>query len=168
MQKVNFGTSSYRFQIAQIFISACKIAKVLGVTPPTVYRWRDGKVLMTKDQLDKLGDIVMNHLHEVTREVDPEFARKLKELVAGAMYDDAPDIVYKDTQPGVRPQTKVLRKELVRMLNGKTRRGRQVLEAMSKLGFSEAITQRVSKQMGVKKTVKGFGVNAKSYWSYRG
>jgi DNA-binding XRE family transcriptional regulator len=170
-KSVIFEVSNYRLKIARLFIPANKIANALGVTVQTMYRWEKNVSPMSDQDVRRLEDVIRNSAHDVFANdwgrQTGTFGEDFKKCVISAL-DDAPALVYvdRDKRKHVN-RTHNLREALNTLLKGKTRSSTGVIETLVEEGFSVAAIQRVSKDMGVKKTVKGFGRAQKSFWSLK-
>jgi hypothetical protein len=170
-KSVEIEISNYRLKLALLLLSASDVARGMKVSLQTMYRWQKGITPMTDQQVLALEDLVVNRAHEYWREQwdkkEGSFGHRLKELIIEAI-DDAPELVFISRDPRKRTErVENLKERLIELLHGKMRRSKTILETLVEEGYSAAAVQRVAKDIGVKKTVSGFGRNQKSYWSLK-
>ena len=167
MKRVEFEVSDYYVKILRLFLSRADIGKrmIPSVSHAAVQRWETGMTAVSDRDLRRLQDVILNLAHEYERKRE-DFFEGLAELLRTAV-NDGPRVTYRPPPNRKSKKSTALQERLIDLLHGKTRRSTAIIETLVEEGYTGALIQKVSTDMGIKKTVKGFGPNRKSYWSLK-
>jgi len=166
-KRVTHEVSAYLLEILTLFMPRAQIAKKMipPVTPTTIYRWEEAISALSEDQMLRCKDLILEVAHRLERRPQRVF-KDLAEVLRESL-DAMPDYEYIAPKRASKDKMMVLREDLNQFLKGKPKNRNSVLREFESRGYKDFQIQRAASQLGVKKTVKGFGRNRRSFWSVK-
>lgn len=166
-ERVEHSTYMYYLGILRLFWSRQEIGDRMQpkTSFATVQRWEKGITLMTVDDFDRIKNLLLL-LSKDMRKHYGGFYDALADALAAA-HEEQPIYQTRKITRSKKEALQALAERLTGILYGKTRRSDGIIETLVEDGYTGAQVQRVARQLGVKKTTRGFGPKKVSYWSLK-